>query len=396
MRYLDDLAESRETYATQLDKIVATAADEQRELSEAETRAVDELGKQVAIIDQQVRLFVDNDEKQRHFSDLMARASRSDRVAQRQKPTAQTETRQMDIGERFVSNPEYRSWAESGARGKSPSIDLPMLETRSPLLTTTWSNFVIPQQVAAPMPNYVFPLWDAFSKVNVSSGSISYPTYPAAVLNTAAVVQEGQVKPEANLSVTWTEKVIPMVAHWIEFSRQFAQDYPAIRDWIRDELLAGVLEKIETDAAAAVKATTATPVATGATLLESIRIAMANIQVAGGNPRILLLNPADAAALDVQVMGSTLTGPIVRPTYFGLTVVPSKDMAAGTAIVMDPRAATIYVRANAQVFLTDSDVSEATAAKSNFKRNILTLLAESRALAVLTRPGWAVPAQKKP
>ena len=85
------------------------------------------------------------------------------------------------------------------------------------------------------------------------------------------------------------------------------------------------------------------------------------------------MNPADLAAIDLSLMGSTNSGPDLNTSAWGLNFIPVPGVAAGTAYVGDIGAAVqLFRRANASVFLTDSH-------GEFFISNIVLILAEIRA-----------------
>jgi hypothetical protein len=97
-------------------------------------------------------------------------------------------------------------------------------------------------------------------------------------------------------------------------------------------------------------------------------------------PTAVALNPADAAGIDIALLGATLNGAVVNRGVFGLQIVPLKDVTAGTAIVGDiADAVTWFYRDTFTLYTTDSDISGAGAtAASDFRANLLTTLGEVR------------------
>ena len=101
--------------------------------------------------------------------------------------------------------------------------------------------------------------------------------------------------------------------------------------------------------------------------------------VAGYVPNGVLLNPADWAAIDLAVLVATQSINLNNNPW-GLTFAASRAIPPGTAFVGDFRAGlTLFQRNTTSVYLTDSH-------QDMFVRNILVLLAETRALAAVTEP----------
>jgi hypothetical protein len=116
-------------------------------------------------------------------------------------------------------------------------------------------------------------------------------------------------------------------------------------------------------------------------MLASIRTGIATVQAAGfATPNAILINPADAAAIDVEVMTGGLTGPVMVGSYWGIPYVPSSSVPVGTSYVGDfATGVQLFNRGTAEVFMTDSH-------DDFFVRNLLLLLAETRALATVPDP----------
>ena len=196
---------------------------------------------------------------------------------------------------------------------------------------------------------------------------------------TAAVVPEGTAKPEAAFTVTPRSAALDTIAHWVQITRQALEDASYIRSLIENKLRRGLLNKAETDMAAALVAATL-PAATGADLLTAIRVGIGKVEAAGFTPNAVALNPADYAALDVSVMGATVGGPVQQQTFWGLRAVAVGAIAAGTAYVGDfSTGATLFDRGVTNVFLSDSHASL-------FISNILVILAEARLKSAVTEP----------
>ena len=377
MKYLDDLSEERTALAERLSAITDAAAGEARAYTDTEKSEVDDLNSRIAIIDSRIGDFVDQNEARAKFDSMMSKAAvRRERAEVRD---ALVET----PGDLFAQSSEIRNYRA----GTSGVVDVPLLQTRAPVLTNTgnFGKFYEPQTVGYPQDEHRYPFYNLLNKVSVNIGSIQYPVYGQA--SEAEIVAEGGLKPEATISLDMIERAIPTIAHWIQFSRQFASDLPGLASWVNGELRAGVMDKIESEAVSTVGAV-ATPAAESDSLLTAIRVAMANIEDSGGRPNVVIANPADVADLDIAAMGATVNGAVAnaRPIW-GLTVVSASSAVAGTATVLDTRAVTLYQRESVSAYLTDSH-------GSTFTSNVLTLLAEARALTAVQRPSWVVPARK--
>ena len=123
----------------------------------------------------------------------------------------------------------------------------------------------------------------------------------------------------------------------------------------------------------------------------SIRHGIRLMEDLESTPEIIVLNPADAELFDlsnaataglhaVNALSDEAGGSVAR-TAWGLRQVHSTAIAAGTALLIDPMAVTVFDRQQPTAYLTDSHAS-------NFTSNILTLLLEARlGLAVFIPSG---------
>jgi HK97 family phage major capsid protein len=199
----------------------------------------------------------------------------------------------------------------------------------------------------------------------------------------AAVVAEGAAKPEAAVTFTPKTASLDTLAHWVQITRQALDDAAYIRSLLEGKLRRGLLAKAEADMATAIDTATtqtaSTSAAGGGNLLKSIRVGIGKVETAGYNPTAILLNPTDYATIDIDVMGTTDTGPVRAATFWGLTPVASNSITVGKAYVIDPAGATLFDRGVTSVFLSDSHASL-------FISNVLVLLAEARVKSVVDEP----------
>jgi Phage capsid family len=293
----------------------------------------------------------------------------------------------LDVGEQMVRSESWRTYLRNGGGGRAHLMDIE-LERRA-VLTTSFLP-AIPDRITAPPPKQQTPLLDVLNNVQVSSGSVQLVTYPAAA-PLAGVVPEGTPKPEATITTTTSTITLETLAHWIEVTRQAIADEAMVRDLISGNLMRGVYDKAEASAAAVIQGGTYVAVA-GASMLESIRLGVASVQSAGFSPNACLINPVDAASLDGSIWAIGGGFPTINGTLFGMRLIPAAAITAGTAFVGDfnSGAKFLYMGA-AQLYVSDSDVGiVAAAAVSNFKRNVLTFLAEMTCKTALVQPSAIV------
>lgn len=295
------------------------------------------------------------------------------------------------LGEAFVESAEFRGFNGRGTSGLF-EFDAPT-GVQSRALPTGLADLVAAGFKGAPYqvdtsPNVApTPLMDNITQIQVSGNSIEYVAWTKKA-GGATKVAEKAAKPSAEFGPTVTPGTLDNFAVYTQLTRQMAEDFPAVRTLIDNELRRDVARAEEADAATVLAAASASiPDVVNADLLAGIRYGIGTVQAAGYTPTNVLINPADYAKLDVQVFASNATGPTVGASFWGITPIPSSAQAAGTAIVGDFRSAVHhYYRSAISLYVTDShDVT--------FLANVLTLLAERRGKTVVVRPQALVEAK---
>lgn len=290
-----------------------------------------------------------------------------------------------NIGEAFVRSEQFAAY-RGALGGRSGVFELEVEARALPtgLAAMATASLNLPKTTRDnSAPVLPTPLLEAVTTIQVSTNSIEYVAW-AKIAGGADKVAEGALKPSAEFGPSVVAAVLDTIAVYTQLTRQLIEDAPAVRDKINGELVIDVLRKEEAEAAAALAAATLPTVVgsagAGDDLLTVIREGIGTVQAAGYTPTHVLLNPADWAALDNVVMGSTLNGPTVGRTFWGLTPIASSSQPAGTATVGDFRSAIErYVRSNIALYVTDSHAD-------TFLKNVFTLLAERRSKTVVVRP----------
>jgi HK97 family phage major capsid protein len=241
-----------------------------------------------------------------------------------------------------------------------------------------------------------------------SSNAIEF-TKEASFTNSAAEAAEGAQKAESALTWSLVNMPVSTVAHWIKISKQLAADAPALAAYVNTRMRYGVNQKVDTqlvvgDGTApnisgtydtgnftAHGYTNAALTAISATFkkLVLIRKIMADLYVAGYPADAIVMNPADWATIEIELLttaaGQTLysVSDAGTPRLFGVPVIQAIGMAADTIQVgRFSEAYMLYNREGVVVEMSDSD-------GDNFQKNLITLRAERR-LALATEKPAAV------
>ena len=376
--YLDRLLSERTSLTEIMQGLSERAATEERDLTEPERSEITRLQERCAALDTQLSEHEQHSASARAFADLQARieAGRAEtngangHAVQTRQPAPMEHT---GFGQRFIESDAFRSYSGHGASQRLTVEDF--LETRAAITT---ANLAIPAYVLPPGEQVSrTPLLGVLNRVSVSSGVVEWVEIgPDPV---AAVVAEGALKPEATLTFTPATSSLDTIAHWIQITRQALADASYMRSLVEGKLRRGLLAKVEADAIALLTASTAIQEASGADLMAGIRTGIGMVEAAGYSPNAVVLNPADYAELDIQLM--TVTGdPNRRNSFWGLTPVSSTGVTAGTSYVGDfTEGMTLFDRNATDVFVSDSHADL-------FIRNILVILAEARVKTAITDP----------
>jgi HK97 family phage major capsid protein len=373
MDYLTTLMEERETLSAAMEQTVARAQERGTDLTTAETAEIQRIQARCAEIDTNLGTFAAAQESNRAYADLRGRiqSGREERGAQRQE---QESTEPSSLGEAFVESAEFRGYHGSGTSGRYE------YRAAGPVLLADLQ--VSKARVSAPAESNIadrFPLFGLVNTESVGTGAFEY--VKTTWTDAAAVVAEGALKPEADYTEALVPGSVDTIAHWVGVSRQALEDRDRLRSIIDGRLSNGVTRKIHAEIVAAIAAASATiPDVTGAAgeaMLDLIRKGIGVVEAAGWFPNAVLLNPEDHATVDIEALKATL-GLERRSSVWGLRAVSSPSQTKGTAMLGDfSQGVTLFRRSGVSVYATDSH-------GDTFTHNIITILAEARAKAVVT------------
>lgn len=244
-----------------------------------------------------------------------------------------------------------------------------------------------------------------FTSVPTTSNAVEF-TKEASFTNSAAEAAEGVAKAESALTWSLVNMPISTVAHWIKISRQLAADNAALAAYVNARMVYGVNRRVETQLGAGdgvapnisgildagnFTAHGYADANLGATLKKVvlIRKIIADLWAAGYPAEAILLNPADWATIEIDILTATSNAVRVgingagQQTLFGVPVVQSVGITAdNVAVGAFSQSGTIHNREGVVVELSDSD-------SDNFTKNLVTVRAERR-LALATEVPAAV------
>jgi HK97 family phage major capsid protein len=369
-----------------VDRTLESVAAENRDLSDAERRQLDHHKEIMERLDVDIRSLGD-------FLKVAESAVQIDsRIRTTPRPTNPVGyvTPQYDpafrtLGELYVTAEGFETRGALGTRCDLPDAnpyDI-AVQTRAVLTTGTppGSDLVPnPLRWTPGAPAFTTPLLDAIPKVPVTTNSVDIVV--VSEFSGAGVVPEGADKPEETFTTTVTPTPLETIAGWVQYSRQLAQDAPAVTTLINNGLTRDILRKLNAEIQSAIAAASipTTTGAAGVSAVGVVRQAMAEIETAGFSPSAVLGSPADMASLDMDLLA---LGGASAATYgggvWGLQRIPVPGLAE--LYVFDLAAALVlFQRTGVEVYTTDSDITGTGASiKSAFRANVLTTLAETRA-----------------
>lgn len=328
----------------------------------------------------------------------------ADRLLQiEQKASAQPEAKTNESwGEQFVKNARYADFAGG-------NLNKLRVEVKNTLVGSDVN--VAPDRKPGIVSGAYLPfsMEQLLPSTTTSSNAIEF-TRENVFTNSAAEAAEAAQKAESALTWTLVNMPVSTVAHWIKISKQLAADNTALAAYVNTRMRYGVDQKVDTQLvvgngvapnisgtfiAANYTAhgyTAANITAFPATTLKRfalIRKVIGDLYAAGFPATAVLLNPADWASMEIELMtvaaGQTLysVGAGGEPRLFGLPVVQSIGLTAGNFQVgAFGEAYMVYNREGVTVEMSDSD-------GDNFQKNLVTLRAERR-LALATEKPAAV------
>ena len=393
--YLRSKIEERASSAALLQSMQNRAADEKRDLTDPERKTFDEIVSRLEDLDAEIKRISAFDESAAKFADLVGAQNAAEEKSEKAHADAESGPPADDagkelatraaFGQRFVESTAFKSYRGAGT---SERVTLPgpaSAEFRAAITSgdVGLSAYTgpVPQIWSGPSaPMFQNTVLNLIGRVATNQAAVMYLTWTPQPPGDAPVVAEGDLKPEAIMSPVEATIALSTYAHYKAVTRQALEDIPQVQTIVQNRLLAGVNSALESAAVAALVAATLPAVDGAGNLIAGIRVAIATVEDNGFRPNAVLVNPVDAAGLDMDTFLQTNNGAVVNGSIWGLPIVPARSIAAGTAYVGDFRnGATWFDRGTTDVYMSDSHADF-------FLRNQLVILAEARAAFAVTEP----------
>jgi hypothetical protein len=316
---------------------------------------------------------------------------------------ADDETRPRSIGEQVLAADEMKAFLASRASRGRASVEVKAIITS--LATDAMGSagdLIVPDR----LPGILAPgqrrltVRDLLTPGRTSSTSVQY-VKETGFTNAAATVSEttGALKPQSDIKFDIATSSVTTIAHWVLATRQILDDAPMLQSYIDGRLRYGLalveenqllngggtgtdLNGIYTQATAfTAPITIPAPV----TRIDVLRLAVLKSALAELPTTGAVLHPSDWASIELlkETTGAYLIGNpqgALAPTLWSLPIVATQAISQGNFL-------TGAFRLGAQIFdRWDARVEVSTEDDQNFRKNLVTILAEERLALAVYRP----------
>lgn len=238
------------------------------------------------------------------------------------------------------------------------------------------------------IPQPRLSLLDVLPIVPVTSATYEFVRLDGYINGAAYQKEEGEEKAEGSMPTKMERAEIATIATWIPASLQVLQDNDQLEGQINTLMSVGVRQKLEAELINGEggpgeilgfkKQATAAGITTGKPA-DRIGAALTDLKAEGWNPNVIVMNPRDWFAIeseraedgDGQYVIGTPRDP-APPSLWGTPVVVTNGMPQGEALILDTSVAALLDRQEVTVEASRHD-------GDNFRRNLVTILAELRA-----------------
>lgn len=238
------------------------------------------------------------------------------------------------------------------------------------------------------IPQPRLSLLDVLPVVPVTSATYEFVRLDGYLNGAAYQTEEGEEKAEGSMPTKMERAEIATIATWIPASLQVLQDNEQLEGQIDTLMSVGVRQKLEAELIKGEggpgeilgfkKQATAAGITTGKPA-DRIGAALTDLKADGWNPNVIVMNPRDWFAIeseraeggDGQYVIGTPRDP-APPSLWGTPVVVTNGMPQGEALILDTSVAALLDRQEVTVEASRHD-------GDNFRRNMVTILAELRA-----------------
>jgi len=262
-------------------------------------------------------------------------------------------------------------------------------------------DLIVPQRLQGVLgtPQRRMTIRDLITPGSTNSNAIQY-VKETGFTNSAGTVTEtaGTTKPQSEIKFDIMTTAVTTIAHWVLATKQILDDVPQLQSYLDGRLRYGLqyveeaqllmgggtgtdLNGIYTQATAY----SAPFVLSGATMVDQLRLAMLQAELAEYPASGIVLHPSDWTRIELS---KTTDGAYLfanpqqssQPRLWGLPVVATQAMTIDKFLVG-------AFQLGAQVFdREDANVEISTEDSDNFRKNLVTIRAEERLALAVYRP----------
>jgi len=303
------------------------------------------------------------------------------------------------LGEQFTDNENVKAFLAAGGKGRVSVEVKAIISSLTTDADGSAGDLIMPTRVGGIFQPALrkMTVRDLLTPGRTNSSAIQY-VKESGYTNSAATVTEtaGTAKAQSEIKFEVVNGAVTTIAHWVLATRQILADVPMLQSYIDGRLRYGLayvednqllngggtgtdLNGIYTQATAS---TANLAVVASPTKMDVLRAAMLQASLANIPPSGIVLNPTDWFTIEVTkdtagayIIGNPQDG--AQPRMWGLPVVETPAMTVDKFLVG-------AFRDGAQIFdRQDATVEISTEDSDNFRKNLVTILAEQRlALAV--------------
>jgi len=306
------------------------------------------------------------------------------------------------LGAQVIAQENVKALMAAGKGRASVDVDVKAIISGLTTDADGSAGDLVDQQRLAVVPGVErrLTIRDLLMPGRTNSSSIQYPK-ETGFTNSADTHTEtaGTAKPQSEIKFDLVTSNVTTIAHWVLATRQILDDAPMLQSYIdgrlryglklveEDQLLNGGgtgtdLNGIYTQASAS---TANLAVVSSPTKIDVIRIAMLQAALAEFPPNGVVLHPTDWAGIELtkDTAGAYIIGnpqDSAQPRLWGLPVVATQAMTLDKFLVGSfGMGAQIFDRSDATVEISTED-------DQNFRKNLVTILAEERLALAVYRP----------
>lgn len=332
--------------------------------------------------------------------ELQAQLTHAQQVLAKLETRGQEGGRHQSLGEQFVSSEAVRAFlAKTNPRGR---VDVTFNAAITSVTTDTdgaAGDLVrttrLPGVVA--LPQRRMTVRDLLSPGRMDGSTLEY-VKETGFTNNAAPVAENAVKPESSMKFDLVTTSAKVIAHWVKASRQILDDASQLQSIVDQRLRYGLAyveeqQLLNGDGTGQnllgivpqASAYTAPITVSGATIIDQIRLALLQAELAEYPSTGIVMNPKDWTRVELlkDTQGRYIIGNPqgnAAASLWGIPVVTTQAM-------QEDKFLAGAFRLGAQLFdRWEARVEVSTENQDDFIRNMVTILAEERLALAVYRP----------